>query len=181
MEEKQRCTNYVRYLKFCRPILISLLHMPSKDTNTDDQDVEVEVAAVEEPETGIQPSPIVISPVRMTDSQIELGYDSDGVIGPFMDAVTQEGVLERDEEDLPEAGVGEDVSRAVTGTETGDEAGKFIDIAPENLKKLKVKELRDELKKRGLGTLGNKTALMDRLTDGLQKRVRILSHEASAA
>jgi hypothetical protein len=98
-----------------------------------------------------------------------------------MDAVAQEGVLERDEEDLPEAGVGDDVSPADIGQETGDEAGKFIDIAPEKLKKLKVKELRDELKKRGLSVIGNKVALFDRLTDALQKRVVILSHEAVAA
>ena len=103
--------------------------------------------------SNILASPIVRLSVRLSESQMEEGYDSDGQIGPFMDATAGEGPQELEEPDLPEVGEKANVLGSGDTAETNERglvpsgnAGKFVDIVLENLQKLKVSELRDKLK-----------------------------------
>ena len=93
-------------------------------------------------ESNIPLSPLAIASVRTSVSDLEKGYDSDGQIGPFFDAVIAEGPLETEEGNLPEVGdAGDDQSATHdendTETATNDAtniAGKFVDISDEALK-----------------------------------------------
>ena len=72
------------------------------------------------------------------------GYDSDSGID-HNTAINGEGPLEVDEPDIPEVGASSSTS---TGVSDEQNAGNFIDIPEEQLKKLKVVELKSELAKR---------------------------------
>jgi hypothetical protein len=140
-------------------------------------------------ESNIPLSPLAIASVRTSVADLEKGYDSDGQIGPFFDAVIGEGPLETEEGNLPEVGdVGDDPSGTTnendTATSTNDptnNAGKFVDITDEDLKKLKVTDLKAELAQRGCAQSGVKTALFDRLKDALEKRLPNLSATQTVA
>ena len=54
-------------------------------------------------ESNIPPSPLAKQPVRMSEENLEKGYDSDGELGPFLHCIQEEGPLETEEPDLPEA------------------------------------------------------------------------------
>ena len=72
-------------------------------------------------------------------------YDSDSGIDLNV-AINGEGPLELDEPDIPEVGASSSTSSGVSDEQN---AGNFIDIPEEQLKKLKVVELKSELAKRG--------------------------------
>ena len=72
------------------------------------------------------------------------GYDSDSGIDHNV-AINGEGPLEVDEPDIPEVGAS---SSASTGVSDKQNAGNIVNIPEEQLKKLKVVELKSELAKR---------------------------------
>ena len=72
------------------------------------------------------------------------GYDSDSGIDHNV-AINGEGPLDVDEPDIPEVAVS---SSTLTGVLDEQNAGNFVNIPEEELKKLKVVELKSELAKR---------------------------------
>ena len=99
------------------------------------------------------------------------GYDSDQGIDQNV-GIISEGPQEIDEEDIPE----EDPSgTTIVGTTAGPNNDVFIDIPPQQLAKLKVAELKEELSKRGQPTTGLKTVLADRLNEAQQSRLPIIA------
>ena len=80
------------------------------------------------------------------------GYDSDSGIDHNV-AINGEGPLELDEPDIPEVGASSSTS---TGVSDKQNDSNFVDIPEEQLKKLKVVELKSELAKRGQPVSGLK-------------------------
>ena len=130
-------------------------------------------------------------------SKFEEGYDSDGESGPWCDMEALEGeqdfeeddLLEVDfeEDELLEVGIGADIEKErskdiepctnvaesieddlVMSPDTG-----HIAIEVDVLKKMKVVDLKSELKKRGQPTSGNKSQLLTRLIDALDNKIPV--------
>jgi len=103
-----------------------------------------------------------------------MGYDSDEQVGPFLDAVEEEG-----EQILHEKGVPDEVTEEVVieDKQQSNISPNYIDIfisIDEGLiEKMKVAELRDELNIRELSTRGKKHELQDRLKKALTDKVHV--------
>eukprot|EP00591_Stephanopyxis_turris_P009079 CAMPEP_0195506540 /NCGR_PEP_ID=MMETSP0794_2-20130614/99_1 /TAXON_ID=515487 /ORGANISM="Stephanopyxis turris, Strain CCMP 815" /LENGTH=143 /DNA_ID=CAMNT_0040632867 /DNA_START=52 /DNA_END=483 /DNA_ORIENTATION=+ len=107
----------------------------------------------------------------------EDGYDSNGFQAPFYDAVMSENDLGVDEEELAEAPPG--VASAALGENfaiLGENANRIgvVNILEEEMKKLKVSELKDELHCCDCSIAGNKPVLFDRLKDAVQDNLPCL-------
>ena len=105
------------------------------------------------------------------------GYDSDCGIDHNV-AINGEGPLELNEPDIPEVGVSSSTS---TGVSDKQNAGNFVDIPEEQLKKLKVVELKSELAKHGQPVSGLKNVLLERLKAALQQRLPLLTQADQVA
>jgi hypothetical protein len=144
-----------------------------------------------EAESNIPVSPPAISSVLQSDKEMEDGYDSDGECGPFYDAVADEGSQEVDEEAVEEIrelevgamngteplngeNVAGNATQIVAGIATQDN-GRFVDIPTDDLEKMKVKELKEELSKRGQSVKGKKEDLFARLKESLKNRHPVLN------
>ena len=91
----------------------------------------------------------------MNEDQNDAGYDSDGAIGPFFDAIHDEPPLHGPDEE--EIGVGV--------TSKLPDIPEPITMKIRDVEKLKVIELKDTLKLRGRSAKGNKPALISHLLD----------------
>ena len=115
-------------------------------------------------ELGYPPTPDSRPVICMNEDQNDAVYDSDGAIGPFFDAVSNEPPLH-----VPDK---EEIGFGVTS--------KLPDI-PEpvtmkirDVEKLKVIELKDALKLRVCNAKGNKPALTARLKDAIEKNLEVV-------
>ena len=130
-------------------------------------------------------SPQMVQRPKMTtnmEERFELGYDSDQEVGPFLDAVEEEGDQILDEKEVPnegEAVVTEDPHQN-EGQEEQQPAimpqlsmDVFIPIEEGLIDKMKVSELRDELSIHELSTCGKKTELKDQLRKALAEKVYV--------
>jgi SAP domain len=97
------------------------------------------------------------------------GYDSDE--GPFYDAVNEEGPLIEEEEVLPDDSTPPEVEEVVAEVVEAEEDDRFVFISDADIDKLRVAELKEELKKRGLVLFGKKAELIERLKQGMALRV----------
>lgn len=135
-------------------------------------------------------SPQMVQRPKITtemEEKFELGYDSDEEIGPFLDAIEEEGDQIFDEEGVPdESGVvgTEDPSQTSDVPEEEEQHATtvplplvnidiFIPIEDGMISKMKVSELRDELNIRELSTRGKKYELLVRLRKALADKVHV--------
>jgi hypothetical protein len=95
-------------------------------------------------ESNIPLSPLAKRSVRMSEENIEKGYDSDGELGPFLHCMQEEGPLETEEPDLPEPDFeqaendGESSSQAPNSTTTDKEiGGVFMNLEEDAINKFK--------------------------------------------
>ena len=100
----------------------------------------------------------------MIEDQNDAGYDSDGAIGPFFDAVRDEPPLHGPDEE--EIGVGE--------TSKLPDIPEPMTMKIRDVEKLKVIELKDALKKRGCGAKGNNPELTVRLKYAIEKNLEVV-------
>ena len=111
----------------------------------------------------------LIKPIDET--AIDQGYDSDGLRAPWEGA--EEVSLddpELEESPLPFG------SSASLPREPSPENVAEKSITMDEVMKMKVPELREELKKRGLSTKGNKAAYVDRMKDAIEKGLPLLEN-----
>lgn len=96
------------------------------------------------------------------------GYDSDGQHAPWLDNNSNDRTIVHDnEEEL----VSTNEAEVASGPSTPNPNPTVLTLSAEDMQKLKVAELRNELRKRGLATFGNKAALRDRLKDAIERNV----------
>ena len=102
--------------------------------------------------------------VNRDENKYEQGYDSDGEIGPFLDAVAGQKIMDVEEEDkgLP-LSMGGDGSEAVDAP-TG-RPDWFMEDSEMNA--IKVDKLKGELKRRGLVPKGKKGGLITMLKEAV--------------
>jgi len=120
-----------------------------------------------------------LAKIRSTEQQFEEGYDSDGEVGPFYDVTAIEGTQDFDEEnigetppsseDTPNEGTAQANNQNDTNQSTTAVA-VHVPIDDANLKKMKVSELKDALKKRRKSTAGVKAKLLTRLRKALKDK-----------
>ena len=100
----------------------------------------------------------------MNEEQNDAGYDSDGAIGPFFDAVRDEPPLHGPDEEEIWVGV----------TSKLPDIPEPVTLKIRDIEKLKVIELKDALKLRGCSAKGNKPALTARLKDAIEKNLEVV-------
>ena len=99
----------------------------------------------------------------MNEDQNYSGYDSDGAIGPFFDAVHNEPPLHGPDEE--EIGVGV--------TSKLPDIPEPVTMKIRDVEKMKVIELKDAFKLRGCSTKGNKPSLTARLKYAIEKNLEV--------
>ena len=111
----------------------------------------------------------------LEDTRFELGYDSDGDLpdfGPVEEELAQMQAYNEapapEEEDLTPTADIEQQDPPATATSA------FVLITEDAMKKLKVVELRSELRKRGLASSGNKPVLLERLQKAMAEKTPVL-------
>ena len=120
-------------------------------------------------EHGFSATPPSRGSLHVGEEEGEAGYDSDGVQGPFFDAVQEEGRLEGDDE--KEAGAG-DADLPVTEVAVeNDDAGRIL----ERIDKMKNDELRKELQRRSCSVKGRKSELVARLREAVEKKLPLVA------
>ena len=129
------------------------------------------------PQYNLPESPQLQSHLPSLQQLEQDGYDSYSGINHNV-AINGERPLELDEPDIPEVGASSSTS---TGVSDEQNAGNFVDIPEEQLKKLKVVELKSELAKCGQPVSGLKNVLLERLKDALQQRLPLLTQADQAA
>jgi hypothetical protein len=100
------------------------------------------------------------------------GYESDG--GAFFDVITEEGTLIQEEERVPDdATRPAEVEVVAVLVENEDEfvQDELPMIEDEELDKLKVTELKEQLEKQDLCTNGRKSVLQKRLKEGMNHKL----------
>ena len=129
------------------------------------------------PQSNLPESPQLQSHLPSLQKLEQDGYDSDSGIDHNV-AINGEGPLELDEQDIPEVGASSSTS---TGVLDEQNAGNVVNIPEEQLKKLKVVELKSELAKLGQPVSGLKNVLLERLKAALQQRLPLLTQVDQAA
>ena len=129
------------------------------------------------PQSNLPESPQLQSHLPSLQQLEQDGYDSDSGIDHNV-AINGEGPLEVDEPDIPEVGVS---SSTLTGVSDEPNAGNFVNIPEEQLKKLKVVELKSELAKRSQPVSGLVNVLLERLKAALQQCLPLLTQADQAA
>ena len=123
-------------------------------------------------EPGLPPTPPMRSLLCTDDEVNQEGYDSDGRQGPFFDGVEEEGMLVGDDEE--EAGLlGVEVGRIAENSENR------VELSLDMVSKLKVVELRNELKKRVASIKGKKEELVSRLKRAIENGMPYLEKEGT--
>ena len=129
------------------------------------------------PQSNLPESPQLQSHLPSLQQLDQDGYDSYSGIN-YNVAINSEGPLELDEPDIPEVGASSSTS---TGVSDEQNAGNFVDIPEEQLKKLKVVELKSELAKCSQPVSGLKNVLLESLKAALQQRLPLLTQVDQAA
>ena len=116
--------------------------------------------------------------MSVDENAYEEGYDSDGQLGPFYDAVEGEGGIMYHEDsircamlDSSTPSLDNAAESSQTGTDTNadtsdtisEESNRLFTMQDGDIKKLYVKDLREQCKLLGLDTRGNKQPLIERL------------------
>ena len=151
------------------PSLFLLLAQPSGNNTEGDHGVGDGVSPMREPENNIPASPEGRSHLTISGESLAAGYDSDGEVGPFFDALKEEGPQELDEAQMPEAGAAEscgDEELKEKEEATGRE-NLIVNLDANEIRQMKVKELKEKLQERGQPTNGKKDVLVARLIDSL--------------
>ena len=104
-----------------------------------------------------------------SESLLQEGYDSDMQFGPFI----QDGVLEEEFASMDE--VEKNVIEVVTQEPGDSEECKYAPVLKiDDIKKMKVMELRRALKARGMTKNGLKALLVSRLEEATEKNVPLM-------
>ena len=126
-----------------------------------------------------------LSSIGAMEEKFELGYDSDGQNGPFVDMEEIEGVQIFDENPIAEheegvpapeglfAGELNEVEAPVEEEKEEEVVAAHIDIHDDILSKMNVSILKEQLKIRGLKVTGKKGELLERLKKGLKDKVPV--------
>lgn len=105
------------------------------------------------------PKERVISIVSLKD-KFEEGYNINGDIEPFLDAIEIEGKQYFEEDEMPEVDSSTDTE---VSSSSDVQLSPLLLITIEDIKKMKIPELKEELKKRNLALSGKKPVLSKRL------------------
>ena len=113
---------------------ISLLGDTQEDTIEQESNGDVSGAATSGiGKTNIPASPTVTSRYANSVDRSDDGYDSDGNVGPFYDAVTNEGPSELEEPTAKELGAdGLDPSEDTNNEGDDENVGQFVDITEDD-------------------------------------------------
>mgnify|MGYP003326642903 FL=1 len=121
-------------------------------------------------EPGLPPTPPMRSLVSIDEAVNETGYDSDGCEGPFYEGVKVEGTLiVDDEEEVGVAGI-----EVAAMAENGENPKNPEVLEIDAVDKMKVLELKAELKKRGVSIRGKKEELINRLKKAIEEKMPIV-------
>ena len=121
-------------------------------------------------EPGLPPTPPMRSLVSIDEAVNETGYDSDGCEGPFYEGVKAKGTLiVDDEEEVGVAGI-----EVAAMAENGENPKNPEVLEIDAVDKMKVVELKAELKKRGVSIRGKKEELINRLKKAIEEKMPIV-------
>jgi hypothetical protein len=127
----------------------------------------------------------IASNMKRYESRFEEGYDSDGSIGPFYDAVAEEGEQDYDDDDeIPEGALEETAASAkdppqnVSENVSDKTPAQSADATIVNLTEAKIallnrEQLKVECRQRGQTVGGNKSQLQERLREALKNGVAV--------
>ena len=110
-----------------------------------------------------------LSRISAIEELFENGYDSDGLKGPFFDAIEEEGEQDFDEDSLDSKPHTAEIEEEEGGN-TSNTSDQVV-LTKNIVMNMGVKMLKDELKKRQLKVGGNKKSLQERLLTALESNV----------
>lgn len=110
--------------------------------------------------------------------KFEEGYYSDGDTGPLFDAIEIEGEQDFEEDEISEVESSTD-SEVSSSSDVQPSPPPLITI--EDIKKTKIPELKEELKKRNLALSGNKPVLSKRLEEAIWNKVPVRTADTTKA